>query len=156
MKMREAFKRLLDGEKITRPDWHENAHIRYDENLNTFVLCFWDSSEDVCPDPCFEGGLKPYISFNGEDTEGQMLIENDDKNKIWVSPQEHMELDAMRWKIREYGTKSGICTQFGGDGCIFYKNGRCDESDYICETAFLVDKSNNEIKELYELIKEKE
>lgn len=149
MKMREAFKRLLDGEKITRPDWHENAHIRYNKNLNTFILRFWDGSEDVCPDPCFEGGLHPYISFNGEDTEGQMVIENDDKNEIWITPQEHMELDAMRWRLGATCRKNGSC----GSCPIDYIKKK--EYDGMCPLMFRCDiekLSDKEVKNLYNLI----
>lgn len=156
MNMREAFKALLDGEKITRKDWSEEEYIKYSKGTNTFLV-HQLKSEETCRVYKVSFGKEDEISFVYKDSHNvstTLFLINDNHNELYVSEEDEMELDAMRWRIREYGTKSGICTQLGGEGCIFYKTGRCDESDYICEPVFLVDKSNNEIKELYKLIKE--
>lgn len=147
MRMLEAFKRLLNGEKITRQGWQENEHIRYDENLNAFVLHFLDDTEDACSEPCFEGGFNPYISFNGDDTDSQMVIEDDDKNEIWVTPQELMDLDAMRWRLERHcvGTTCRECRIFNPSKfCKAY------------HSNWLARLSDKEVKRLYNIIKEEE
>lgn len=146
MKMLEAFKRLLDGEKITRPDW--DGYVKYDKEDNTFkrydgsefrsfgLVTFWNNSKG--------SGIRLSDSV-GEWVYTDLL--NDDKNEIWESPQERMQLDAMRWRLARY-CKARPCTT---EDCALCMPGISCKVFYMHD---LMSMPPEEVKRLYDLIKE--
>lgn len=147
MKMLEAFKALLDGEKITRKDWGD-VYLAYDKKNNIF------KKVDKCELRLFmiatfsQTENKTCISLSdsvGEWVKLELL--DDDKNEIWESPQERMELDAMKWRLSRYCC-GRVCTEAD---CKIYKPGiGCP----VAPWSDLADISSKEVKRLYDLIKE--
>lgn len=146
MKMLEAFKRLLDGEKITRPAWDGKAYIEYDSNNNAFVLQFRLGDTDICRDPYFGKNGISYIYFIGDDNNGQLSLFDDDQNEIYVSEEEKIELDAMRWRVHRY-CKKNTCNTI----CKLHNQVKGCECNPQKDLELV---SPEEVKHLYGLIKE--
>lgn len=149
MNMREAFKRLLDGEKITRKGWEE--YIKYSKGTNTFLV-HQLKSEETCRVYKVSFGEEDKISFVYKDSHNistTLFLMNDNHNELYVSEEDKMELDAMRWRLKRY-----CC----GRTCAI---DRCKIRDLkeVCAIApgeDLEKVSPEEIRRLYNLIKGEE
>lgn len=150
MRMLEAFKRLLDGEKITRGDW-KDTYIQYDKEQNMFIHHPKNSRTGIACTVEFRGSNEnSFIAFEFEDymgTKYRVCLSNRDEIEIYVSEEEKMEVDAMRWRLSRYCC-GRACTEAD---CKIYKPGI---SCSVAPWSDLADISSEEVKRLYDLIKE--
>lgn len=156
MRMLEAFKRLLDGEKITRPDWG-GAYIVYDDDVyhNRFIGVLNGKAIGATKQPQFTESISHYkmiaFDFRGEEESMIISLMDDDRNEIYVSEEEKMELDAMRWRLKAMCSKN-----YGCSDCQL-KEIKYNKYEGNCPLAFCSlteGLSDEEIKKLYKIIEE--
>lgn len=153
MNMIDAFKRLLDGQKITRPDW-DDAYIIYDDDIyhNRFIGILNGKVIGATKQPIFTESIShsKMIEFRFHGEEESMIISliDDDENKIYTTEEEKMELDTMKWRLYSYCFSFGTC-----NGCRL-KN-ECTALNTLNNTE-LNNLSPKEVKRLYDLIKGEE
>lgn len=104
MDMFEAFKQLLDKEKITRSNWNKSDYIEYDADKGMFIIHVGDKI-GVLKSPHFEAfsiEFKDEVPQVDNSKPRRLVIYNDNKNKIYTDEEETKLLGFMRWTILSY------------------------------------------------------
>lgn len=149
MNMIDAFKRLLDGQKITRTEWGD-VYIVRDERNNCFELKI-GGSNSIRPIKyvSFEKTEPKRIEFKYSiDDEQSVILLDDNKNVIHVSREERIELSAKKWEIKLY-TFARPC-----DKCLL--KSLCNKGASLCSISHVNELSPEKVRHIYNLIKGEE
>lgn len=152
MKLKDAFKRLLDGQYITREDWDPDEYIMYDEQQNAFLINS-KNGKGMTHEPLFGTRVDTgsYISFDDcwDDSTCSVTLYDDDKNKIYDPPINELVLNNMKYKIIKYTAK---VAEYCADCKL---SSECDHGEWNpCNDEFIIDLGNADTLRLYNLIKE--